>query len=442
MTILRTLARDFQFLFPLNAHGQERFQWFLLTLQAILVPITVSRTSNLLRAIETLFGVSIAQWRYYTFMASVKLPWEGVWEALWRAIPNPLVGGRLLLALDDSINPKTGRHIFACQKTFDHAAKPNQSRWPWAQTIVTVGLLVPIHGRWSCLPLAFGFYLRRVTLARGALRLRRQALVFADKFAQAVVLIARVGAFFAQASVLVVTDSWFGNHGLLGPLRARLGQRAQLLSRLRVNALLCAAPTPAPGRRGRPRKYGARLGTATELAALMRARAQTYTLPIYGAVREVLAAERVVMLKSLRCPVRVVWVYRKTQWVALMTTDLALSTAQIIAYYAARWKIEAGFREIKQEIGSAVTQTRSPDAVFNHLQFCMVATTITWIYAAHRKQAPMRRYASDHTTEYAFADVRRSLAKELARGGFGIDCQDPGKSHTKSLISAVMRLVA
>jgi hypothetical protein len=57
MSILRTLAGDFQFLFPLNKHGQERFHWFVLTLQAILVPITVSRHSNLLRATETLFGV-------------------------------------------------------------------------------------------------------------------------------------------------------------------------------------------------------------------------------------------------------------------------------------------------------------------------------------------------------------------------------------------------
>jgi hypothetical protein len=37
----------------------------------------------------------------------------------------------------------------------------------------------------------------------------------------------------------------------------------------------------------------------------------------------------VVMLKRLRCPVRVVWVYRKTQWVALMTTDLTLRGAAL-----------------------------------------------------------------------------------------------------------------
>jgi len=442
MAILPTLAGDFQFLFPLTDKGQERFHWFLLTLKAILVPITVSRTSNLLRAIETLFGVSIAQWRYYTFMASVKLPWDAVWEALWRAIPSPLVAGRLLLALDDSINPKTGKKIFACQRTFDHAAKSNQTRWPWAQTIVTVGLLKPIHGRWSCIPLAFAFYLRRQTLSAGRIRLRRKALVFSDKFAQAVELIARLGAFFRAAPVLVVTDSWFGNNGLFKPLRARLDTRVHLLSRLRVNAALYALPEPAPGKAGRPRKYGQRLGSAAELAAAMRNKAQTYTLHIYGAVREVVAAERVVILKTLRCPVRVVWVYRRTQWVALMSTDLDLSIEQIIEYYSARWKIEAGFREIKQEIGSTHTQTRNPDAVFNHLNFCMAATTITWIYAEHLKQAPIRRYASENTTEYAFADVRRALAKDLANEGFGSDCQDPGKSDRNPLISTVMRLVA
>jgi len=82
MAILRILGQAFQTLFPATDNGRERWRWFLLTLQAMIVPITASRTSNLLRAIEILFGVSIAEWRYYTFMASVKLPWDALWEAL------------------------------------------------------------------------------------------------------------------------------------------------------------------------------------------------------------------------------------------------------------------------------------------------------------------------------------------------------------------------
>jgi hypothetical protein len=119
-----------------------------------------------------------------------------------------------------------------------------------------------------------------------------------------------------------------------------------------------------PGKAGRPRKYGPRLGNAAELAAGRRAQAKAHLLHVDGAEREVLAADQVVMLKTLRCAVRVVRVYRRTQWVALMTT------------------------------------------------------------------------------EYAFADVRRSLAKLIADGGFGIDCRKPGKSARNPLITIIMRLVA
>ena len=255
-------------------------------------------------------------------------------------------------------------------------------------------------------------------------------------------MICRVAACFAGVPVVVVTDSWFGNNGLFKPLRLALGGRVQLLSRLRVNAALFAQPTPCPGQAGRPRKYGERLGSTAERAATMRAQAQPYALHVYGAVREVLAADQVVMLKTLRCPVRVVWVYRQTQWVALMTTALDLSVEQIVEYYAARWKIEAGFREIKQEIGSAASQTRCPNAVSNHLHFCMAATTITWLYAAQLPQAPKRRYAAQRTTEFAFADVRRALAMTLDGEGFGLDCPPSGKPPANPLIAAVLRLVA
>jgi hypothetical protein len=73
------------------------------------------------------------------FMAWPKLPWDRIWALLWRSIPQPLTDGRLLLALDDSLNPKTGKKVFACERTFDPAAKTNQNRYLWAQTLVTVG---------------------------------------------------------------------------------------------------------------------------------------------------------------------------------------------------------------------------------------------------------------------------------------------------------------
>jgi hypothetical protein len=132
----------------------------------------------------------------------------------------------------------------------------------------------------------------------------------------------------------------------------------------------------------------------------------------------------------------------RTDYLLSTTTDLSLSVAPIVEYFGARWKIEAGFREIKPEIGSAETQTRNPDAVTNQLNFCRVATAITWIYGAHLQQAPPRRYATTNRTEYAFADLRRALAKDLGGEGFGIDCQIPGNATRNPLIATVMDLVA
>ena len=198
----------------------------------------------------------------------------------------------------------------------------------WEKTLVTVGLLKVIHGRWSCVPLAFAFYLRRSSLRAAWIRVSGKALVFRTKFEQAVTSIGQIADALPDAPVLVVADSWFGNNGLFKPLRARLGDRAHLLSRLRANAVLHAIAEPGPPRPGRPRKYGRRFGNAAQLAASLRTQAGTYTLHVYGAQREVQAAEQLVMLKSLRRQVRVVWVYRRTQWVALVTTDLELSVEQ------------------------------------------------------------------------------------------------------------------
>jgi IS4 transposase len=82
------------------------------------------------------------------------------------------------------------------------------------------------------------------------------------------------------------------------------------------------------------------------------------------------------MSKSLKCPIRVVWVFRRTQWIALFSTDLELTVIQMIEFYGARWKIESGFKELKQDMGSQKSQCRTAQSVTHHLNFCMMATTI------------------------------------------------------------------
>ena len=59
MFILRDLLSPLQEEFPQTRQGQKRKIWFAYTLLAVVVPFTSSITSNLLRSLQTLFGLDI-----------------------------------------------------------------------------------------------------------------------------------------------------------------------------------------------------------------------------------------------------------------------------------------------------------------------------------------------------------------------------------------------
>ena len=444
MFILRDLSRALQAPFADSKPGRERGLWFIFMLLAVIVPFTSSMSSNLLRSLQTLFGLDLGRRRFYTFMASPKIPWQRLWQVLRGLIPEPLVDGRLLVALDDSINNKTGRQIFGCGFFHDHTAKLNQPAYPWSQNIVSIGLLKIIKGRWCCLPLAFRFYLMKKDIeARGITAKKSgRTVAFQSKMAQAVEMLKSVAAHFVGTPVLVVTDSWFGNDGLFRPL-SECEFEFHLLSRLRANTTLYdLPPNRLPRQPGRARKYGGRLGNASDLAGRYRDQARPVPVFLYGKPRVVMAYERIVMLKNLRCPVRVVWVFRQNRWVAFFSTDLDLSVEQILEIYGARWKIESGFKEIKQEIGSARSQTRNAHAVTNHLHFCMMAATVTWIYADRIQADPERRHRVKGRTGFAFSDVRRLIANAALTDDFLSLWPASHKPRQNSFLSTLLRMVA
>jgi len=72
----------------------------------------------------------------------------------------------------------------------------------------------------------------------------------------------------------------------------------------------------------------------------------------------------------------------------------------------------------------------------------MAATTVVWIYAARLQHTPARRYATHDRREYAFPDLRRSLAREVAEPDLNIGCPTSLKPARNPLIATIMRLVA
>jgi len=126
----------------------------------------------------------------------------------------------------------------------------------------------------------------------------------------------------------------------------------------------------------------------------------------------------------------------------LVRADLTLSTQQIIEFYGARWKIESGYKEIKQDIGSTKSQTRNADAVTNHLNFCMMAATVTWIYADRIKNDPERRHIVKGRTSFAFSDVRRLVANAALSEDFLRLWPASPKPRQNSFVSVLLRMVA
>lgn len=178
-------------------------------------------------------------------MASPKIPWNRLWQALWKTIPCPQTDGRLLLALDDSINPKTGKKIFGCDNVFDHAAKQNQSRYPWAQNIVAIGLLKIVKGRWACLPLNYRFYHMKKSIEKMNRTFAGAKIEFQSKLEQAADMITDIAETFDPMPIITITDSWFGNNGLYKPLEIRIAGRSVDYRAVRANIQRMHAENPA-----------------------------------------------------------------------------------------------------------------------------------------------------------------------------------------------------
>jgi hypothetical protein len=374
-------------------------------------------------------------------MGSPKLPWDHLWKTTRTSIADHLTAGRVLVAIDDCINPKVGKKIYACHRFFDHAAKQNQSKYPWAQNIVMAGLLTKIKNRWASLPLAFRFYQPLKELKNKDIRVGKEQVVFKSKLEQATDMLVEIHNDFDEP-IIGVTDSWFGNDGLFGPARKKMGETSTSLPGC------VATSTSTICRKLPPRKSGGDPGSTVTCSAKFQTwprgiaiKLKAYLVDLYGQLREIVAYDRIVMLRNLKCQVRVVWVYRKTKWVALFSTDLNLSVNQIVEYYGARWKIEAGFKELKQDIGSSQAQCRNPQAVINHLNFCMMAVTVTWIYAIQLKKAPSRRHAVKGRGHYAFSDVRREFSKAIMSDDFHAFCPYKRKPMLKSIASALLGLL-
>jgi SRSO17 transposase len=327
----------------------------------------------------------------------------------------------VLIAVDDTLFRRSGRRVHAAAWCHDGSAKgPTSNRVAWGNCWVIAGLVVrlPFLDRPICLPVAARLWHKQDGPTK--------QIIAAE-------LVTALTAACPGRTVHVVADAWYagadGTAGIRNRPRPGLPPAVTLTSRLRANAALHAIATPIPGRGGRPRRRGAKLGTPTDLAAAATwtpTRIHRYghhtTVTItetrclwYGAYRS--RAVRVILLRDP---------HTTTGYdLALITTDLTSPAEHLVERYAARWSIEVAIEDAKQITGVGQARNRTPHAVARTVPFGLYTQTltVTWytLHGHHPDIAAHRRRAAPWyttKTQPAYHDMIIKLRRILIAARF------------------------
>jgi hypothetical protein len=316
----------------------------------------------------------------------------------------------ITIAVDDTLFRRRGKTIHAAGwlhdgSTLGHKKIGYGNNWVIAAIIVTL----PFRTRPTALPVLAALALKGGTskpdLARDLL----------DTIAER----------FPDRDIHLVADAAYGNGSFMG-----LGPGMTVTTRARTNAVFYhLAPPRTPGQRGRPRLKGERIGTPTALAAT--ARWQTVIVSRYGQTSTVQLTDvtclwygswrtdtvRVILVRDTGRPTTTTG---HGYDIALVTTDLAATPAQIIARYAARWSIEVTFSDVKDLLGVGQARNRVPRAVERTVPFGLYCHSILILwYALHghdqdvtahrRARAPWYRTKTEPSTLDMLTTLRRQI---------------------------------
>lgn len=217
----------------------------------------------------------------------------------------------------------------------------------------------------------------------------------------------------------------------------------EVVSRLRLDAALWApAPKRRPGRKGRPRRRGARLPTPQQLAARCR-RWQTLSVAIYGRT----VTTQVLTLRALwyaawrEAPVRIVLVRDpsgKRRDEAFFCTDLSADAIFLLEAYARRWCLEVTFHDTKQGLGLADPQCQTPRAVQRTAPFAFLVYDLVLLWFAEHAHPsstpvwPVRPWYR-HKTAPSFPDMLEALRRAGWQAAFSAPPYPPQRREKSAI---------
>jgi len=314
-------------------------------------------------------------------------------------------GEPVTVAIDDTLFRRRGKKVWAASWFHDGSAQGKQktgrgNNW----VILAVIVRLPCCSRPVALPVLAKLVVKGTSSASRLWLARRMTDMLA--------------AALPGRDIHVTADSAYAGEEL-----RKLGKKATWTTRLRKDAALHGLPPERTGGRGRPRVRGGRLPCLAKLADTT-AFAQV-TVTRYGKAATVHATAVTCLWYSVfgTRPVTVVLIRDKSATgydLALVTTDTAATTAQVIERYASRWSIEIAIEDAKQVFGAGQARNRTANAVRRTVPFQLACQTVTMIWYAtaghdpadisdRRNRAPWYTAKTEPSTADMAAKLRRVI---------------------------------
>jgi hypothetical protein len=363
----------------------------------------------------------------YHLFAYAKWDWDELGAILCLLILAHLVPfGPVWIVVGDTLCHKRGKRVAFGGIYLDPVLSSKTRKvFRYGLNYVVLGLAVRLSfrpDRHHCLPVLW-----RVFRKKGTAGHQKRTLLAAQ--------MARLVADLAPLrDVRLVCDNAYVNASVLRDRPANL----ELIWPLSMRAALHELPSPRQeGQRGPRRKKGARLAGLREMFEdRKRYRPAWSRLCCPRGEKELRVQEVGPVLWYSACesqPVRVFLVRDPSgSWpdVALLSTDVRLSAAEVIQGYARRWSIEVAFHDSKQYLGLQDPQVWCAGSVqrAHPMAWFCYSVTLLW-YALHGegREAPRReRPWYEWAIRPAFAEILGTLRLASWRGRHSACSGDKG----------------
>lgn len=325
----------------------------------------------------------------------------------------------IVLGLDDHIERRRGEKI-AAKGIYRDAVRSSKSFFVKTSGLRWLSMMLLAHIPWAKRVWALPFL---TVLAPSEHYHQERGMHHKTLTEWAGQMITQVRRWLPDRVLVVVADSTYAALELLAAC-AGLPQPVTMITRLRLDAALYDPAAPREkGKRGAPRKKGARQPTLAQRLADPKTTWERMTLAWYGRTTRTveLASGTAVWYHGGLPVVPIRWVLIRDRMgkfdpQALLCTDLELTAHQIVEWFVLRWQLEVTFEEARAHLGIETQRQWSDLAIVRTTPALLALFSLVTLFAhqlLQQQELPVRQAAWYPKTVATFSDTLAFLRQQL-----------------------------